>query len=160
MWVSWGFALFVLTRRKNTQTTRIQVQNYKHCASYVSYIHISHTKCIVLDLFYVCSNFALLNYSGQKSKNNLCMILTYVWPWNKVKIIKLGINWSTLSRVIIVQSLKDCSETVLAKKPTVFLSDQERHQLFPLNICKSEKNSGIFYYVLDLHNNPTKFQLS
>ena len=31
-----------------------------------------------------------LNYSGQESKNNLqFMIRTYLWPWNKVKIIKL-----------------------------------------------------------------------
>ena len=41
----------------------------------------------------VRSSHASLNCSGQKSYNNLqFMILTYLWPSNKVKFIKSGIN--------------------------------------------------------------------
>ena len=66
----------------------IQVQNYKKSrVSYVSYIHTSYTKHTVLDLSNVRSNHAPLNYSGQESEKNLqFMILTYLWPWNKVKV--------------------------------------------------------------------------
>ena len=47
--------------------THIQVQNFKKHVNYVSYIHTSHTKHIVPDLFNVrtihCSN-----YGGKQSK--------------------------------------------------------------------------------------------
>ena len=45
-------------------------------------------------LMYVAAMLCL-NYSGQESKkNNLqFMILTYLLPWNKVKVIKPGMNW-------------------------------------------------------------------
>ena len=73
--------------------TNIQLQNYKNHVSYVSWIYTSQTRHTVLDLFEVCSNHAPLNYSGQEFQNNLqFMILTYVWPWNKVKVIKHGMN--------------------------------------------------------------------
>ena len=34
------------------------------------------------------------------------MILTHLWPWNKVKVIKPGVIWSTPNKVIIMRSLK------------------------------------------------------
>ena len=47
----------------------------------------------MLDLFDVCSNHAPLNYSRQETKNNLqFMILTYLLPWNEVKVIKPSID--------------------------------------------------------------------
>ena len=59
---------------------------------YFKYIPVT-LKHTVLDLFNVCSNHATLNYSGQEFKHNLqFMILTYLWPWNKVKVIKPGMN--------------------------------------------------------------------
>ena len=71
-------------------------------------LHLLHTKQTVHDLFNVCSNHASLNYSEQESKNNLqFMILTYRWPWNKVKVIKSGMNCKTLSKVKIMQILTD-----------------------------------------------------
>ena len=49
----------------------------------------------VLDLFHVCNKRAPLNYSRQDSKNNLqFVILTYMRPWNMVKIL-----WITRPRV-------------------------------------------------------------
>ena len=50
-------------------------------------------QAVVLDHFNVCSNHAPLNYNGQESKYNLqFMILIFLWPWNKVKVIKPGMN--------------------------------------------------------------------
>ena len=34
------------------------------------------------------------------------MILTHLWPWNKVHVIRSGMNWYTPSKVTIMQSLK------------------------------------------------------
>ena len=53
----------------------------------------SSTKHTVLNLFNVCSNHAPWNNSWQESKPNLqFIILTHLWPWNKVKVIKSGMN--------------------------------------------------------------------
>ena len=69
----------------------------------VSKIHTSHTKHTVLELFDMCSNHAPLNYSGQESKNNLqFIILTHLWPWNRVKIINPGVNCWTPCKVMLV----------------------------------------------------------
>ena len=73
--------------------TNIQVQTYKNSVSHVSETHNSHTKHTVVDVFTVSNNHAPLNYSGQVSKSNLqVMILIYLWPSNKVRIIKPGMN--------------------------------------------------------------------
>ena len=46
------------------------------------------TLCLILLI-----NHAPLTYSGQASKNTLrYMILTYLWPWNKVKVFKPDMN--------------------------------------------------------------------
>ena len=67
---------------------RIHVQNYKNYLMSLKYT--PDTKHIVFDLFIVTTMQHWLYYSGGKSKNNLqLMILTYLWPWNKVKVIKL-----------------------------------------------------------------------
>ena len=44
--------VFKLEEQK-AQTIHIQLQNYKSCVSYVSYMHTSQTKHTVLDLFNV-----------------------------------------------------------------------------------------------------------
>ena len=95
-----GVDIFILSskkqpkRRANTQTTHTQVHKFRNHISYVPWIHTTQTKDTVHDLFNVCSNHALsLNYSGQESKNNLqCIILTYLLHWNKVYVIKPGMN--------------------------------------------------------------------
>ena len=70
--------------------------------------HTSHIKHTVLDIINKFSNHAPLNYSGQESKTkSQFMILIYLWPWNKVKVIKPDKNYYTPSKVIIMQSLKD-----------------------------------------------------
>ena len=51
-----------------------------------------------------------LNYTEQESKKKkkkLFLILTYLWPWNKVKVIKPGIHCWTQSKNITMQNLKD-----------------------------------------------------
>ena len=79
--------------------------------------------------------------------------------------LKQGMNWWTPSKVIITQSLKHLTLTVsvsiltLTVSVSTFLSNQETCQLFPLSICESQK----FWFIhdlLDLLNNPTKFQLN
>ena len=80
------------TRTANAQMTLIQAQNYKHHVNYVPNTHWSH-KAYCASPFNVCSNHAPFNCSRQESKNNLqFMVLTYLWPWNKVKVIKSGVN--------------------------------------------------------------------
>ena len=60
------------------------------------------------------------------------MILTYLWPWNKAKVIKPGINCSTVSKVIIMQSLKDLPKAVPSKKPVLkVLSNQKTSIISP-----------------------------
>ena len=46
------------------------------------------------------------------------MILTHMQLRNKVKVINPGMNWSTPSKVIIIQSLKNLAGTMSVKKPT------------------------------------------
>ena len=123
-------------------------------------MHTSHTKHNVLDLFNVCSNHAPFNYSGQESKNNLqFMILTYLWPWNKVKVIKTWYKLLDREQSYNQSKFEDFPKTVSTKKPTLkFSLNQKTHQISPLNMCKSEKQWCI-HYLLGLLNKPTKFQL-
>ena len=68
------------------------------------------------------------------------MILTHLWPWNKVNVIKSGMSWLTPRKVVIMQSLKKLSWAMSVKKQTLkFLWDQERRQLSPLTMCESQK---------------------
>ena len=128
------------TRKANAQITQIQVQNYKIHVVYTSLIHTSHTKQTVLDLFVVCSNHAPLHYSAQESKNNLqFMIPTYLWPWNKVKVIKPSSNCKT-PRNVIIRKVWKISHKVFARKPTwKFLSNQKTCQLSLFSMFKCEK---------------------
>ena len=41
---------------------------------------------------------------------------------NKIKVIKLGTNWQTSGKVIIIQNLKDLAWQCLKKNPNVFIS--------------------------------------
>ena len=76
------------------------------------------------------------------------MILTYLWSWNKIKVIKPGMNCKTPSKVIITQSLKDLPQTVPAKKPMLIIFvKSENTSVISLNMCQSE-NSGIFIIYL------------
>ena len=47
------------------------------------------------------------------------IFFTYEWPWNKVKVIKPGMNWYTRSKVIIMQNVKNLAWTVFMKKPMI-----------------------------------------
>ena len=104
----------------------------------------------MFDLFDVCSNHAPLNYMGQNSKNNLqSIILTYLWPWNKVELVKISMICYTSSKVIIMQSLKDIPYTVSTKMPTLkFLSNKKKKPLYLPWTCANMKNSGIFIIYL------------
>ena len=54
---------------------------------------LKYTSMTQSKLCLMCSNHAPLNYSGWESKSNLRLkILTYLWPWNMVKVIKPGMK--------------------------------------------------------------------
>ena len=69
------------------------------------------------------------------------MILTYLWSWSKVKVIKPGMKWLLDPEQDYNHSkfwktyLKQCPQTA---NINFFLSNQKTHQLSPLNICKNE----------------------
>ena len=54
-------------------------------------------------------------YSGEE-KNVQFMILTHLRPWNKVKVIKPGMNWQ-IKQSYNLANLKDLPQTVSTKKP-------------------------------------------
>ena len=91
---------YFTTRSAHTQMIHAQVQNYKKmCLVCLLNAHKSQ-KNTILDLFNVWQPCSIKNYSGQESQNNLqLMILTYLWPWNKVKVIKPGMNCQTPARL-------------------------------------------------------------
>ena len=132
---------------------------------HVNHLPWSHTRvtqfilCMVF--FMYISTTQHLNYSRQSKKHNLQFIfLTHLWLWNKVKIIKPTMKMHTLSKVIIMQSLKDLALRVSEKKAMLkFFSSEEICQLSPLNMRKKSK----WWYIhdlLDVINNRTKFHLS
>ena len=45
-------------------------------------------------------------------------VLTYLWSWNKIKVIKPGVNGQTPRKVLMMQSFKNLSWTVSVKNPT------------------------------------------
>ena len=126
----------------------------KNHVSYVSEIHTSNTKHTVLVLFNVCCNHAPLNYSGPESKKKLqFVILTYLWPWNKVKVItKPGMNCYTLSKATIMQSLKDSLEQWPQTSQCSSFVNSENTSITSLEYAQK--------YLLHLLNNPTRFQLN
>ena len=71
-------------------------------------IHISHTNHMVLDLLYVLKEI-IPCYVGQeeKKKTKQFVFVTYLWPWNKAKLIKAGMTQKIPDDVIIIQNLKD-----------------------------------------------------
>ena len=116
------FTLHGVTRKAKAQTTRIQVQKYK-IMLIVSLKTTPVTQSILCLISLMCaasqlvswyfkprqpqriisglktnfnlshSNHAPLNYSGQKSTDNLPFIIpTYLWPWMTVKIITPGMT--------------------------------------------------------------------
>ena len=108
--VRWGW-LQSEQEEQNAEVTHIQVQKNEKNVLCVLNTHQSH-KAYCAYLFNVCSNHAPFKLRWtrilKKKKTNLhFMILTYLWPWNRVKVIKLGMNCWTPSKVICLQSLTD-----------------------------------------------------
>ena len=86
-----------------------------------------------------------------KNKNKLqFMIQTYMWPWNKVKVIKPGMN-NEGHQTWYKQSYNHAKferpplNSVRQKANVRFLSKQKTWQLSPLNLSKSEKQVCIHY---------------
>ena len=68
------------------------------------------------------------------------MNLSYLWPWNEVKVIKPGMNCYSLSKVYNHAKFENFPSTVSAKKPMLkFLLSQKTCNLSHLNKCKSKK---------------------
>ena len=96
---------------------------------HVNYFHWTRTRvaqfilCITLLMFK--ATIQHLNNRRQESKQeskNLNLqfrFLTHLWPWHKVKFIKPTTKMYVLSKVIIMQSLKDLAITVSEKKATL-----------------------------------------
>ena len=76
------------------------------------------------------------------------MILTYLWPWNKAKVIKLGTNCSTPSKVIIMQNLKDHLNNVRQRANVKVLVKSETTTIISLEYVQKWKYSGIFIIYL------------
>ena len=84
--------------------------------------HLSHIKHAVLDLLIVKSNHTMFKlHIAHHFWNTICRLLTHLWPWNKVKVIKPDMNWKTQSKIIIMQRLKDLALRASEKRPTFFL---------------------------------------
>ena len=86
--------------------------------------HVNHLPCRVTQiilciilLMYVAT-IQYLNYSRRESKTcNLQFIfLTHLWPWHKVKFIKLTSSMRIPSKIIITQGLKDLALMVSGGK--------------------------------------------
>ena len=77
---------------------------------------------------------------AQESKKQIAVLIqTHMWSWNKVKVIKPGMNLYAPSKVIIMQSLKALALTVSQKKVTLKLfHNNEIHQLSPLYMCENK----------------------
>ena len=91
------------------------------------------------------------------------MILTYLWPWNKVKVVKPGMKCNTLRKIIIMQNLEELPWTVSDKRTNVkvFVNINEiTYQLSPLNKCKNWKKCGIFTIYLTYVMIPQSFNLT
>ena len=54
------------------------------------------------------------------------IFLTHLWPWNKVKVLKSGLNWSTPSKSIIIHCLKDIALTVSEERQTFLFFSNEK----------------------------------
>ena len=73
------------------------------------------------------------------------MILTHLWHWDKVKVIKPGMYWQTQSKVIIMQTLRPPFYSVCKKRNVKVFVKSGNSQLYPLNMFKKfQQNSGIF----------------
>ena len=99
-----------------------------------------------------------LNYSGQESRGKKkklqCMILTYLWPWNKVKVIRTWYELLDPKYKILKTSPKQCPQKANGK---VFVKS-ENMSIISLDYVNSKKYWSI-HHLLDLPNNPKKFQL-
>ena len=85
-------------------------------------------------------------YSGQEWKKFklLFMILTYLWPWNKIKVIKPGRNCKTPSKVITTQFERSPLNSLCQKASIEVLVKSKKDLNYLPSICarvkkKSEK---------------------
>ena len=101
-------ACAIANKRSKRSDDSQSIAKWQNSSWLFSKVHTSCTKHTVLDLSNVCRNHGPLHYSGQESQNNLqFIVLTYLWPWNKVT--KSSMNCYTPSKIIIKQSLRDLS---------------------------------------------------
>ena len=119
-------------------------QNDQNHVNYVHWIQLESQKNhTVHDLLKVNSNRTTvkLQRTRSKSSNSQSIFLTHLWPWNKVKVIRLRMIVQTASKVITMQSLKDLASIVSEKSPTLSLIffNEEICQLFPFNMCENKK---------------------
>ena len=108
--------------KKNNNNSKLSDDSHSSHAILKKSCYLLHVKYTSVTQSILCLIFLMnvrtiqnLNYSGQESKFFFfffCflqfMFRTLLWPWNKVnKVIKLGMNWQTWSKVITMPSLKN-----------------------------------------------------
>ena len=126
---------------------------YQKHVNYLPWTHNKVTQLCMIFLMYEAtiqhSNHSRQE-SKQKSKKHHLQLqfisLIHLWPWNKVKVIEPAMKMYTLSKVIIMQSSKDLTVTVLTKR-AMFFSQQRNVSIISLARAKI-KNSGIFLIYL------------
>ena len=112
--------------------THIHVQPWKHCVSYVSYIHTCHTKYTVPNLFYVCKKPYKDQTMVDKNLTNCLqfLILTHLWPCHKVK-------------VILVHSKQGHHNAKLEKPGLNSVHEKANNKVSVTSICVNVKKSCI-----------------
>ena len=119
---------------------------------HINYLHWTHIR---VAQFISCMIFVKyvgtiqhLNYSTQVSKLELNSTICNLYFWHicdlETKVIKPTINTQAPSKVISMQSLKSCFNSVRKKCILKLFSNKEICTLSPLNTCnQKEKRSDI-----------------
>ena len=81
-----------------------------------------------------------LNYNEQESKKHNLQFMFHLWPWNKAKVVKSGMDQYNPITVMFMQTLKDLTQAVSKKKWMLkFLSDQETCLFSPMEYMQKLK---------------------
>ena len=138
-------------RKANTQTTHIQVQNWKKKSYLVRDMSLKYTpvtkKHTLSDLLDICKNHTAFKLRRTRIYKTICSL----WFWHtcyletRSKSSNLVLIARARSKAILMQSLKkprlrNFAWTASVKRQKIkFLSNQETRQLSLLNVCKSKK---------------------
>ena len=100
------------TNRKHSDVSQyhieLQNRNKNVLVMYLKYTPVTQSMLCLTYLMNVAPlKLRFDKFFKKRRRKKELMILIHLWPWNKVRLTKPGINWYTPSKVIIMQSLKD-----------------------------------------------------